>query len=413
MKEIKELTLKHLDDCLELTYKTYPSFKDYSDEGKKEIRALLKVRFEDTTSKYFGMFIDDKLIASMRIFIFDLNFYNKIINASGLASLAVDLLYKKQGIAREMCDFYEKFTLDNNILIASLLPFRFDFYYKLGYGYGGKMNRYHLSCKDFPAYYDESDLRYLSNEQSNQLLPIYNKVHSKTHGMFNRIVDESYDYQYNKNLNFVACYENDIMSGYLIYEFVNGKEDNFTINDMLVKEIIYQDSTTLKKLLGFIRKQDDQIRYVRIDTQDLYFANLFINPISNTQNYIPFGNLETNTQAIGPMFKILNVEKAFINHSRKYNNLNLNIKFIITSEKDNFEEIILSFKDGIPSLEINNDYDVIVEMSIQNFSSLYMGCLNFSNLNRLGLLKIDKPEYLNELDLGFYYPHQPITHTDF
>lgn len=417
MREIKVVTLDYLDEYIELAYNTYPSFKNNSLEGKEEFKKVAIMKITDPQSHFMGMFEDDKLIAAMRLIDFKMNFFNQIIDASGLASVAVHPMYKKEKIAKMMVEYYENFYLDKNAPIVSLLPFRPDFYKKMGYGLGTKMNQYRLHAKDFPAYYEKMNLKFATSEKDKKaILDFYHQqIMSSKHGMIYKIIDEITDLYNDYNNKIVISYnqENEI-DAYLIFEFENGKEHNYTINNMYIKEVQYTTADSLNKILGFIKKQDDQVNLVIYNTQDEYFAQKIDNPLNDSLNYVSFGNLETNTQLIGIMYKIIDIEQAFkLYDYRTYNNVSLNVCFNIIDENAIEKTYYINFKDGKASLVKGQEADVSVSLSIIDFSSLFMGCISVVGLYNLGLLEIDNLEHLNTLDLAFYTPTKPMNNTDF
>ena len=414
MREIKALKKDDFDNyVMNIAYKAYPSFKDYSDDGIASFKRLANIRYEDEKSKFWAMYEDEKLLAAMRLIDFDMNFFNTMIKSSGLASLGVDLLHKKEKIAKEMIIFYENLYREKNIPIAMLLPFATDFYKKMGYGFGPKMNRYRIKASNVPACFEKADLRYVDRDNLAELFNLHNQYVKQVHGMLEKISDEIDDLLTNNQNIIVGNYENNKMTGYLVFEFENGKDDNYTINNMIVKELVYLDSVTLRKLLGFIKKQEDQVNIVVFDTQNEGFVHLFANPLNDSLNYIPFGNLETNTQAIGVMYKILNVKQAFeLYNYRNYNNVSLKTKLVIVDEYQNEAEVFVEFVDG-KALTTNTEYDVCLKLGIADFSSLFLGCITIKDLYRHGLLELDNLEYLDKLSLAYTVDTKPECNTDF
>ena len=46
-------------------------------------------------------------------------------------------------------------------------------------------------------------------------------------------------------------------------------------------------------------------------------------------------------------------------------------------------------------------------------SSLLMGSAEFAGLVRLGVMKVDKPEYIKKLDMLLHAEQKPFTNTDY
>lgn len=417
MREIRELSEIHIDEYTEIAYNAYPSFKDFSKEAmdkyKKETLEVLK---NDADVTFYGMFQKDKLIAVMRLFDFQMNCFGEIIPVSGIGFLGVHLMHKKEKAAYDMLKFYENHYRNRGIPFGLLLPFRPDFYKKMGYGFGTKMNQYRILSSRIPAYYKDSDIRYIDKRDLNKLLDCHNRMVKKTHGMMKKIGDEIKAVFGDPFNRVVGSYDRDgNMDGYLVYKFQNGKPGNYTINNIYIKEFIYTNREAFKKLLGFLRKQEDQVNLVIFNTEDENFHYIFEDPRNDSLNYIPYGYLETNTQAVGAMYKIFDVERAFNQcKHRNYNNANIGIRFLIDDSFNNEseKEIIVRFENGVVNLD-SDGYEVTIKINIAEFSSLFLGSVSLKGLYDLGLLKLDNDDYLHELDRAFYCNQKPVCYTDF
>jgi len=315
-----------------------------------------------------------------------------------------------------MVEFYEEYYKKKGIPFGLLLPFRPDFYKNMGYGFGTKTNQYRLVTSKIPKYHGESDLRYIKQEELGKLLDCHTRVVIKTHGMIAKFGDEIRDLFGDEYNRVIGNYdENGNINGYLVYKFQNGKAGNYTINNIYVKELIYENTEVLRTLLGFLRKQEDQVNLVIFNTEDENFAYLFDNPLNDSLNYIPYGYLETNTQAIGVMYKIFDIKGAFNNcMHRNYNNANLAARFLIKDSfsKEKKHDIIVKFENGVAMLD-SKEFEVTVKINMADFSSLFLGCVNIKGLFKLGLLELDNPELIDELDRAFYCNEKPVCYTDF
>jgi len=416
MREIRLLSEEHIDAYADIAFNAYPSFKNFTKEAMDEYKKVATdILNNDSMVTFYGMFEKHKLIAVMRLFDFHMNCFGKIITVSGLGFLGVHLMHKKEKVAKAMVEFYEEHYRSRKIPFGLLLPFRPDFYKNMGYGFGTKMNQYRLEAARIPAYYGESDLRYIKEEELPNLLECHSRVVNRTHGMIIKFGDEIRDLFGDEYNRVVGNYDkNGNINGYLVYKFQNGKAGNYTINNIYVKELIYENTEVLKLLLGFLRKQEDQVNLIIFNTEDENFAYLFDNPLNDSLNYIPYGYLETNSQAIGVMYKIFDVRKAFEECAhRNYNNANLGVRFLIedafSKEK---EEVIVKFENGAAKLD-SKEFIVTIKINISEFSSLFLGCVSIKGLLNLGLLKVDNKDSIDELDRVFYCSEKPVCYTDF
>lgn len=426
MREIRQLDPSHIDAYADIAFNAYPSFKDFSQEAMASYKEVAVFIMEnDPVVTFYGMFEDDELIAVMRLFDFDMNCFGQRIPVSGLGFLGVHLMHKKKGVAKSMVDFYENHYRQRQIPIGILLPFRPDFYKRMGYGLGTKMNQYRIPAARIPAASKAIDgadasakIRYVTPVELDKLLACHERAVDNTHGMMAKFGDEIRPIFGDPFNRVVGIFDQKgTITGYMVYQFENAKEDNYTITNVNVQELIYTTPADLKALLGFLRTQEDQINLVVINTEDEHFYHLFDDPRNDSLNYIPYGYLETNTQAIGAMYKVFDVGQVFKQCAyRNYNGENITIKFVI---RDNYkgellEEISVAFVDGLVS-DINQDLDahVTMAMTIADFSTLFLGITSVYGLANLGLLTVDNHESIARLDRMFYYHQKPVCYTDF
>lgn len=415
MREIKRLESTHIDAYANIAFNAYPSFKDFSHEARINYKKTVQLIMDtDPIVSFYGLFEDDTLIGVMRLFDFQMNLFGKIMPVSGLGFLGVHLLHKRKGVARQLIDFYEAHYLEKQVPIASLLPFRPDFYKARGYGFGTKMCQYRIPTTCLPNYSQGQKLRYLGPDDIEQILMCHSRVVDKSHGRMMKFGDEIRDLfgdPFNRVVGFIG--EAGQLEGYLVYQFQNGKSGNYTINHIYIKEMIYERIAVLRQLLAYLKNQEEQVSLVIFNTQDEHFHYLFDNPLNDTKNYIPYGYLETNTQAIGMMYKVLDVAMAFKQCAhRQYNHVALAVKFnVVDDATQNVESTKVTF-DGKAILG-KDTYDLEVKLKRSDFSALFMGSTSVYGLYHLGLLELDKPELLEKLDLVFYCPQKPVCYTDF
>jgi predicted acetyltransferase len=416
MREIRKLNETHIDAYTDIAFNAYPSFKNFTKDNMDEYKKVaVEIMNNDPIVTFYGMFAEDKLIAVMRLFDFQMNCFGKIVPVSGLGFLGVNLMHKKEKVAKAMVEFYEALYKEKGLPIGSLLPFRPDFYKKMGYGIGTKMNQYRLPPARIPSYLGKSDLRYVGKDVFDKLFECHARVVAKTHGMMMKFGDEIRDLNDDPYNRIIGNYDEDgNINGYIVYKFQNGKEGNYTITNLYVKELIYENTEVLKKLLGFLRKQDDQVNLVIFNTEDENFYYLFDNPLNDSLNYIPFGYIESNTQAVGVMYKLFDIKAAFEQCShRNYNNSNLNVRFFIEDElSENMSETIINFENGKANIGAEK-FDITIKINTANFSSLFLGSTSVRGLYNLGLLEVDRDELLDVLDSAFYCSQKPVCYTDF
>lgn len=416
MRVIRQLDESHVDAYADIAFNAYPSFKNFNKEAVDDYKAtVIHIMRTDPIVTFYGLFEEEVLIGVMRLFDFKMNAFGVVVPISGLGFLGVHLMHKKKGVARQLVAFYEAHYLGRKIPIASLLPFRPDFYKPMGYGFGTKMNQYRIPSEFLPTYTENPNLRYLTEGDLDQILACHARVVQTSHGRIMKFGDEIRDLFGDAFNRVVGSFdESGVLNGYLVYKFHNGKAGNYTINHLTVKEMIYENTTVLKGLMGYLKKQEDQVALMIFNTEDEHFHYLFDNPLNDTHNYIPYGYLETNTQAIGMMYKLLSVRMAFEQCShRSYNHMKAQVRFLIEDDYTNDVETVIVHFDGEKAVLDQTTYEVTVKVKGSYFSALFLASTSVSGLYHLGLLELDDATYLPILDLAFYYPQKPVCYTDF
>ena len=148
---VRPLAETDLEAYLDIYLNSYPAYKDldracrdhYREKHRRELR-------EDTQTKTVGLFEGANLIATMKLILFSMNFFGQMQPACGLMALEVHPLHKKKGAALFMVRCFEDYARENGALLTLLLPFRIDFYRRMGYGFAGKIYEYHLPTSALP-----------------------------------------------------------------------------------------------------------------------------------------------------------------------------------------------------------------------------------------------------------------------
>lgn len=116
---------------------------------------------------------------------------------------------------------------------------------------------------------------------------------------------------------------------------------------------------------------------------------------------------------VGVMYRIINTKGFFeelMDRNHSFPELLISIKLTITDQfyPLNNEPLVLDFNDG-KIKEINGDrFDVEIEMSISEFSSMIMGAVNFKTLYKWGSASISAPEYIDDVNQLFMTEDKPV-----
>ena len=414
-RQIRPVGPDYVEEYLEIYLNAYPAFKSLDEECRQHYRE--KTILDMTTDKevdFVGMFEGDKLIALMKLVNFQINLYGQMQPAVGLMSLAVHPLYKKQGVALAMVRYYEDYTRDKSD-VAILLPFNMGFYRKMGYGLGAKMDEYHLATDQLPKCSDLSPLRLLQLDDIDEVLACHETFARDNHGMLIKFEEEIREMRGDYSTLRVGYYDNKgQLAGYVAYRVEEASDTNYTLNEIVVDELIYRDGKVLRTLLGFLRNQADLAQSIAIRSGEEDFYHLLDNAADLSGNYIPFGYLQTNTSAMGNMYKILDPARFVENTSyRTFPKLDLTARFRYTDElADRKKSVTISFKDGTWT-PTDEHPDVTITCRQGDLSSLLMNCGRLGSFLRLGIMEADDPQRAADLDMLLYYSQKPFSNSDF
>ncbi len=412
--EIKPLSDEEFLPLVNLSAEAYPAMKLNSDEERKLAAGRLQDQATDPIITYYGVYRKQKLVGGMRLHDFTMQCYESRMRIGGVGMVAVDLLHKKEKIARDMLIYYLDHYHALGFPMAILYPFRPDFYRKMGFGYGTKMNRYEIKPAAFPSG-TKTHLRRLQRADGEALVQCYQRMMDKTHGMIQKGKSDL-NRLFNPPSNHLVGVEmGGVLQGYLVYKFSSKRPDNFIHNDMEIIELVYENRQALQELLSFLHSQADQIHDVILTTQDDDLHHLFEDPRNPSENLFHSVSHETNTQGVGIMYRVLNTAKWFeCLAAHDFNQQNLRVNFNITDTflPQNNGCTIVHFQNGLAKLA-DDGYDVEVKLDVSDFSSWVMGCVQFTSLYRYGRTEISDERCLDTVNRLFLTAQKPICMTEF
>lgn len=417
MKIIKELSKGNIEEYMEIYLNAYPAYKTLDSQCYDRYKAkTLTEMSEDTDVDFFGMFVDGKLAATMKLVSFSINLYGKIRPATGLMALGVHPMFRKQGLAKKMIAYFEEYAVKSGSSLAVLLPFNFGFYRKLGYGFGSRLDEYTLATENLPKGNDDMKfLRYLGKDDIDRIINCQSYFAEQNHGMMKLFDEEMRAYCSDTSSRWVGYEAGDNMFGFMSYHYESLHPENYTLNRIVVDDMTYKDSRVLRAFLGFLRNQSDNAQQVVLRTGEENFYHLLTDPQNQDFGYMDFGYLETNRSGVGVMYKIVNLDK-FIEDTahRNMEDCGLMVGFDL-GEGDGITLVFLprEEEEGNYWATCDNEADVTITCDIGTLSSLLMNAADLKQLVNLGVAKIDNKEYLDELDRVFHYYQKPWSNNDF
>lgn len=415
MSLIKKLSLEELDEFIRIGTNAYPGVYNHSPDVQERIKKnITKTQLEDESADYYGIFRDNKLVGGMRLHHFAANVLSSKVSVGGIGSVAVDLLHKKEQVAKEMLEYFLRHFREKQVSLVALYPFRPDFYRQMGFGYGTKMNQYKVKPQGFrkDLLSRKNYIQYLTLEHKDLVVECYQRYAVKTHGMMDKTAFGAEALFTNPNQLMVGYVQDGRVEGYLSFSFKRESETNFVFNDIHVKEFVYESKEALSQLLTFLHSQADQFNRIVINTHDEHFHFLLNDPCNGTNELIPIVHHESHTSGVGIMYRVVDVARFFEEH--QFGMVDCTVKFTIKDSflPENEQTIVAQFIDG-KATEVKGSFDVEVTIDISDFSSVVMCATDMNSLYRYGALEISDETYLKTLHVLFKTHEKPICMTAF
>lgn len=404
-----------LDAYVKITAGAYPGLKIFSDDDRSRLYNRLAMTYDDPAVAIYGLYQEQRLLAGMILYDFNMNFRGEFVPVGGLGSLAVDLLHRKRKLAKEMITFYMRHFRDRGVCLSLLYPFRLDFYRRMGFGYGTKMNQYAFRSEGIRQTMVESrPIVYLGADDVEKVLACHERYAAATHGMISGTVELFRQMLTNPSLRTVGYFDGGELKGYLTFDFEN--QEHFLRNDLRVKQLIYEDSFALHGLFAFLRSLADQSERIVVSTQDETFHHLLNDPGNRSHNLLPSVFHESNAQGVGLMYRLLNLPGLFsLARPVRFGKETLTVKIALVDSflPENNDQVVVHFDHGQPSLVRQGQHDTEIRLDVSDFSSLIMGVISFRQLFAYGQAEISEVGYIDQVSRLFATDSKPICMTTF
>jgi predicted acetyltransferase len=420
MSEIRALLPNDFDALPRIFADAYPGIKMVSEEDRQRLKQrALKLHEEEPTARFHGLFRQGELMGVMCLYDFTMNFLGARIPAGGVGQVAVDLAHKKEHVAKEMMRYYLQYYRQRGAPIATLYPFRPDFYRKMGFGYGTKMDQYRVRPSALPRGPSKAHVRYLTEDDRGALKDCYQRFATRTHGMMDKTEREMQRLFGSPERRIVGCEMDGHIQGYLVFTFEPG--ESFITNDLSIAEFIFESQEALSELLTFLHSQADQIRHIIVNTQDEHFFHLLLDPRNGAERLIPDVYHETNTQGVGLMYRVIDVPRIFDLLSKRNpgtpefgaQSCTLKLTTVDSFLPENAGSSLLRFEKGHVQQLDASEPDTEVRLDIADLSSLLAGTVSFQSLYRFGLAEISDPGCVETVNRIFAVEQKPMCTSSF
>lgn len=393
------------------TFRKLESEQDFKEFGRISVAAypgigmtadamaqrLTDVATRDEMTDFIGCFEGDELLGGMRLIDYTMSYLGSPILAGGVGGVAVDLIHKKKGVAKDLINFYLDRYEQKGSGLAFLYPFRPDFYYRMGFGYGTKMNQYNFAPASLPSRPFQGELFYMGSDDLPLLRDFYTDYTNRKHGY---CLKSSFEYDsmlrnHGPARTMIGYKENGRLKGYLTFGFRKAHENNFVMNNMVVREWLWDGQDALHGLCHFLHTQADQVNRIIFSTQDSDFHWLLKDVRNDTGNIIPSVYHEANTSGVGVMYRIISLPlfaRAIAERNFSGITTGITLRLEDTFRPQNAGEYYLHFENGRLSLADEPTGDVTLDINMADLSALLMGSVEFATLYRLGRATTDSAQ---------------------
>lgn len=418
MVDIRLLSAEGIKDFAAIVINAYPGFKINTEEGRQRlVERLTEAQDNIPVVHLYGLYCEEELLGGMRLHDFRMNMLGTEIAVGGVGMVAVDLVHKKEHVAKELIAFFLRHYRQQGAPLALLYPFRPDFYYAMGFGYSAKVAQYRFRPAGLRKGASKAHVRFLAFEDKVALMDCYNRYQAATHGMIVRYPPEWDGWFTNLGLeNRLVGYVRDgRVEGYLLFGFKARAVESALHNDLVVKEFVYTSREALAELLAFLQSQADQVDRIVLTTHDAAFHHLLLDPRNEAEALIPSVYHESNVQGVGLMARVLDTPGIFrALAARDFNGQTCRLKLTVrdTFLPENDGSTWLVFEAGRATVAEAGPHDVALSLDVAELSSLLIGAVDFQHLYEYGLAEISDPAYVATLNRLFAAP-KPVCLTAF
>lgn len=412
MSEVRVLDADEVMRFAALAVNAYPGMETPSADDLG--RRLLQGQADDPSVQLYGLFRDGQLLGGMRLFDFIMQLHTIRAPVGGVGLVAVDLLHKKEQVAKELIAAFLRHYRAQGTTLVTLYPFRPDFYRNMGFGYGAPLYRYRVKPANLPLGPGKEAVRFLGPDDIDALRACYHRVCARTHGMLDRALAVSRRILTNPATRTVGVAHEGQVLAYATFTFKRGS--TFIHNDIEISELVYENSTALHALFAFLHTQADQINEIVFDLQDETFYQLLTDPRNGTGHLLPSVYHESSTVGVGLLYRVIDTPGFFrllSQHSFGAQSITLRLVVHDSFMPEWSTNTCIQFTNGRPQLRSEGRADGEIALSIADFSSLVMGSIDFDTLYRYGMATISEPTLVPTVSRLFRVERKPICLTHF
>ncbi|MFC7319421.1 GNAT family N-acetyltransferase [Halobacillus campisalis] len=410
------MNFKHMEDFktyTDILSRCYPMMEIRTSEDKQEmIKHRERMEAYDMVS-HTAVYEDDQMLGGYISYALPMNVYEQTLPSVGVGTLAVDLPYKKRGIAKKMMINAIGKSREEGFPLMQLYPFRPDFYRKMGFGFGPQLNVFRVSPDQVPYFNEAEAVMPLNENHLEDIKRCYHDWAEDHHGACDK---QEYEFRHiaAEHTHTVGCRVNGQLKGYLVYEM---KQDSSFKHDLKIIDWFSNSNEAFQSLLTFLHQQKDQVSSIVFPTFDDDLAFMFNDPRHESKQLIHRIYHGTHERGTGLMYRIVNVPLFMMyiaDHS--FGQQTVAINFKVTDSLLNEESAhSIQFQNGKPQMSDEHlGHGISLSLDIADLSSLLMGCISLQKLLDYNKADADgnHDEIAKAIEL-FGKPTKPVSWTFF
>jgi predicted acetyltransferase len=410
---IELLTIDNLPEYVNLQIAAYPSMGAGTKEFvEKQIKLWEKAM--DNNVLLYGHFDGTKMTGCMAIYPFSMNYLNNYLSASGVGSVAVHPLHKKEKTCLKMMKHAMQKAYTEDAYFTILYPFRPDFYRRMGFGLGPTTFQYSWKPSQLKNVLEEVSsengrLVQLNKDDFLKVVEFHNEVFKTHHGYVKRTEHELKKFLSIVAIKVVAFVQDERITGLMLYASKSLSKENFLENKMVVYEFHTLNIVAKKALWEFCYKQSDQYSQIEYVTQDESMPFLLEDSRSTEHSLLnPTLHHHSANAGYGLMYAALHPEKIIplLPISQSPTGFEgKSIAFVIQdpfTKEDKIYQYQILHNELIPTDRVLSSETI--QFSMANFSSLCTGSLPFEPAYKNGLVKLSNPSWFSFFKALFNIP---------
>jgi predicted acetyltransferase len=231
----------------------------------------------------------------------------------GLAAVAVSSAARRRGVGRSLCEYALRVAAERGDALSVLYPFRPEFYARFGWAMVGELRRYRFRPETLAIDID-GPVRLAGADDENGIRACYERYAHRSNGLVAR-GPRAWRQHLDAADTWAYVHDDDGITGYMLVRY--GRSRSPERRPLVVRELVTDDDSAYRALLGWIPRQRDLWRRVQYDAwPEDRFDLLLSSPRPPT--YVAARWLWNRTARVlqGPMFRILDVKSAFERRGR-------------------------------------------------------------------------------------------------